>query len=151
MDGKAVGVVTVPQVSTPVGTKSGKYVRRTLCADGKPECAPYLLHEMLSIGLTAQGRDYASTPARGALMSDLDGSEFNRWRHLCGTGQGDKTLADASHLDVLRALRLVLPEQDNQLTHGAILLFGTTDALARFVPTAEVGLPRVAQGRHRRR
>lgn len=138
VDGKQVAVITVPAMSTPVGTRSGKYVRRTLRADGKPECAPYLLHEMLSVGLTAQGRDYAATPARGATLSHLDSSEFDRFRHLCRDGRGDQALADASDLDILRALRLVLPEQDNQLTLGAVLLFGTSEALAQFVPTAEV-------------
>lgn len=146
VDDKEVAVVTVPAMSTPVGTKSGKYVRRTLRADGKPECAPYLLHEMLSVGLAAQGRDYAATPARGATLSHLDSSEFDRFRRLCRDGRGDKTLADASNVDILRALRLVLPEQDNQLTLGAVLLFGTTDALARFVPTAEVVFHELRQG-----
>ena len=138
IDDKSVGVVFVPAMGMPVGTKAGKYVRRTLRADGKPECTPYLLHEMISVGLTAQGRDYAATPARGASEADLNSEEFDHFRWLCGSGRGDKTLADASNLDILRALRLVLPEQDNQLNLGAILLFGTPETLARFVPTAEV-------------
>lgn len=133
-----IGVVHVPPMTPPIGTKSGKYVRRTLRADGKPECVPYLLHEMLSAGLAAQGRDYAATPARGATESDLDPVEFDRFRRLCTLGKGDRTLTEASQSDLLRALRLVLPEQSNQLTLGAILLFGTTAALGRFVPTAEV-------------
>lgn len=36
------------------------------------------------------------------------------------------------------ATEVEVPEQANQLTLGAILLFGTSDALARLVPTAEV-------------
>lgn len=38
---------------------------------------------------------------------------------------------------MLKSLRLVLPEHDNQLTLGAILLFGPASALERFVPSAE--------------
>lgn len=135
--GAQVGVVDVPQSAQPVGTKSGKYVRRTIRADGSPECVPYLLHEMLSVGLSAQGRDYAATPARGATPDDLDPTEFDRFRRLCAAGKGDRTLAEASDQDILRALRLLLPEQDNQLTLGAVLLFGTNDALGRYIPTAE--------------
>lgn len=138
VDGQDVGIVVVPKAPSPVGTKGGKYVRRTLRADGTPECVPYPLHEMLSAGLTAQGRDYAATPAKGAVLTDLDPVEFDRFRRLCGAGKGDPTLADASDLDLLKALRLTLPEHDNALTLGAILLFGTTAAIARFVPTAEV-------------
>lgn len=135
--GQPVMVIDVPNAAVPVGSKSGKYVRRSLRADGKPECVAYPLHEMLSVGLTAQGRDYAATPARGAVLSDLDIAEFDRFRQLCAVGKGDRTLADLSNNELLRSLRLVLPEHDNELTLGAILLFGTTSALERFVPTAE--------------
>lgn len=92
---------------------------------------------MLSVGLTAQGRDYAATPARGASTSDLDPLEFDRFRKLAAAGKGDRTLAELSNQELLRSLRLILPEHDNALTIGAILLFGTEDALGRYVPTAE--------------
>lgn len=137
VDGKEVAVIEVPKAPVPVGSKAGKYVRRSVRADGKPECVAYPLHEMLSIGLTAQGRDYAATPARGASMADLDLAEFDRFRRMCAAGKGDRTLAELSNQDLLRSLRLVLPEHDNELTLGAVLLFGTPTALERFVPTAE--------------
>ncbi|MBB3037920.1 RNA-binding domain-containing protein [Hoyosella altamirensis] len=138
VDGRDVAVISVPDMPMPVGTKSGKYVRRTTRVDGSPQCVPYLLHEMLSGGLTAQGRDYASTPARGATDADLDSAEFDRFRRLCANGKGDRVIADSTNSDILRALRLILPDEGYQLTLGAILLFGTESALARFVPTAEV-------------
>lgn len=133
-----VAVIDVPKAPVPVGSKSGKYVRRSLRADGKPECIAYPLHEMLSVGLTAQGRDYVSTPARGASTRELDPAEFDRFRRLCTSTKGDGTLAELSNEEILRSLRLVLPEHDNELTLGAILLFGSTSGLERFVPTAEV-------------
>ncbi len=136
---KSVAVIDVPKAVIPVGSKTtGKYLRRSLRVDGKPECIRYPLHEMLSAGLTAQGRDYAATPARGAHLDDLDETEFQRFRALCASGKGDQTLAQLDNAEILRSLRLVLPEQDNQLTLGAILLFGTSVALERHVPTAEV-------------
>lgn len=137
MNGLPVAVIDVPKAPVPVGSKSGKYVRRSLRADGRPECVAYPLHEMLSVGLTAQGRDYAATPARGARIEDLDPAEFDRFRRMCAAGKGDRTLAELSDQEVLRSLRLVLPERDNELTLGAILLFGTPASLERFVPTAE--------------
>lgn len=137
MNGLPVAVVDVPKAPLPVGSKSGKYVRRSLRADGKPECVAYPLHEMLSVGLTAQGRDYAATPARGARIEALDPTEFDRFRRMCAAGKGDRTLAELSDQEILRSLRLVLPEHDNELTLGAILLFGTSTSLERFVPTAE--------------
>ncbi|MFP5252471.1 MAG: DNA glycosylase AlkZ-like family protein [Actinomycetes bacterium] len=137
MNGLPVAVIDVPKAPVPVGSKSGKYVRRSLRADGRPECVAYPLYEMLSVGLTAQGRDYAATPARGARIEDLDPAEFDRFRRMCAAGKGDRTLAELSDQEVLRSLRLVLPERDNELTLGAILLFGTPASLERFVPTAE--------------
>lgn len=137
MNGLPVAVVDVPKAPVPVGSKSGKYVRRSLRADGKPECVAYPLHEMSSVGLTAQGRDYAATPARGARIEDLDPAEFDRFRRMCAARKGDRTLAELSDQEILRSLRLVLPEHDNELTLGAILLFGTSNSLERFVPTAE--------------
>jgi ATP-dependent DNA helicase RecG len=137
MNGLPVAAIDVPKSAIPVGSKSGKYVRRSLRADGRPECVAYPLHEMLSVGLTAQGRDYAATPARGAQIDDLDPAEFDRFRRMCAAGKGDRTLAEFSDQDILRGLRLVLPERDNELTLGAILLFGTSASLERFVPTAE--------------
>ncbi|MET9199984.1 hypothetical protein [Gordonia sp. NPDC003585] len=137
IDERPVGVIDVPKASVPVGSKSGRYMGRSLRLDGKPECVAYPLHEMLSVGLTAQGRDYAATPARGAVLDDLDEAEFDRFRHLCSTGKGDRALAELSNVEILRSLRLVLPEQDNALTLGAILLFASIPALERFVPTAD--------------
>lgn len=137
VDAVQVAVIEVPRMAVPVGTKSGRFVRRTLTADGSPECKPYLIHELLSAGLAAQGRDYAAVPARGARESDLDRAEFERFRRLCGSGKGDAALAASSDRDILRALRLVLPEHDDELTLGAILCFGTPAAIERFVPTAE--------------
>ncbi|RHW25906.1 AAA family ATPase [Nocardioides immobilis] len=137
MTGLPVAAIEVPKAPVPVGSKSGKYLRRSLRADGKPECVAYPLHEMLSVGLTAQGRDYAATPARGARIDHLDPAEFDRFRRMCAAGKGDRALAELSDQEILRSLRLVLPEHDNELTLGAILLFGTSASLERFVPTAE--------------
>lgn len=144
--GLPVVVIDIPKATVPVGTKSGKYVRRSLKVDGTPECVPYPLHEMLSVGLTAQGRDYAATPARGADLTDLDVEEFHRFRRLCATSKGDRTLAELSDEEILRSLRLVLPEHNNVLTLGSILLFGKTETVARFMPTAEVVFQELRDG-----
>lgn len=134
-----VAVVTVPSSPMPVGTKSGLYLRRSVKADGKPECVPYRAHEIISRGLSALGRDYAETPARGLLHSDLDAGEIERFRALCGRGRGDAALAGASDQEILRALRVSIPDapQGAHLTLGAVLLFGSERALAEHVPTAE--------------
>lgn len=144
---RSVAILDVPDVEMPVGTKSGKYVRRSTRVDGTPECVAFPLHEMLSIGLAADGRDYAGALARGATADDLDPDEFKRFRRMCASGKGDRALADSSDLEILRALRLVRPELDGHLTLGAVLLFGTPAALHRFVPTAEAIFQMLDRGR----
>jgi len=137
VNGRTVAAISVPEMESPVGTSSGRYVRRRLDANGRPECAPYPLHEMLSVGLSSQGRDYAATPARGAGWEDLDTAQFDRFRDMCGSSRGDGVLSASGDADVLRALRLLVPGQDH-ITLGAVLLFGTERAIEKFVPTAEV-------------
>lgn len=133
-DVAVIGVVAGP---SPVGSKAGVFLRRATRADGSPECVPYRAHEIISTGLSAQGRDYAETPARGATKDDLDPREFDRFRQLCGDGRGERGLATASNDEILRALRLVRPDSGD-LTLGSILLFGRESALAGHIPTAEV-------------
>jgi ATP-dependent DNA helicase RecG len=132
-----VAVIRIVTGLSPVGSKAGVFVRRATRADGSPECVPYRAHEIISTGLSAQGRDYAETPARGATRDDLDPGEFDRFRQLCGDGRGERGLATASDDEILRALRLVRPDTGN-LTLGSILLFGRQSALGAHVPTAEV-------------
>ena len=133
-DVAVIGTVAAP---SPVGSKAGVFLRRATKADGSPECVPYRAHEIISTGLSAQGRDYAETPARGATLDDLDPREFDRFRQLCSDGRGDRGLAPAGDEEILRALRLVRPDT-GELTLGAILLFGREAALSGHIPTAEV-------------
>ena len=137
IEGADVAVIEVPSSEVPVGTSGGKFLRRRLDGEGRPECVPYPLHEMISAGLSAQGRDYADTPARGATWDDLDPAEFDRFRKSAATTRGDAALVAAEDEDILRALRLIVPTT-KELTLGAVLLFGRSQALERFVPTAEV-------------
>ena len=138
VEGFPVAVVKVPRVEIPVGTKNGRYLKRSLRSDGEPECVAYPVLEMIATGMTAMGHDYAATTARGATMDDLDPLEFERLRRLCATGHGDRVLADLSNEEILTALHLRDPAHPGDLTLGAVLIFGTNEALSRYVPTAEV-------------
>lgn len=138
LDGTMIAAVTVPRSAFPVGTSGGRYLRRTLQPNGEPQCKPLMLHAMLAQGLAAQGSDYAAVTARGVSIEDLDPLEFERFRRLCAAGKGDRALAGASTEEVLRALRLVRPENPTQVTLGAVLLFGTEPTIEHSVPTHEV-------------
>lgn len=135
VDGLDVILIDVPRADPgPVATKDGFFTKRVLNAAGHPECVPMTPHEVVSIGMVTRGMDYAASPARGATVGDLDPAEFDRFRRMCAT-TGDRGMSSLSDLDLLRALGLV-PVSD-RISLGAVLLFGTSDAVHRWIPTAE--------------
>lgn len=137
-EGVEFAVVSIPQARVLVGTKSGKYLKRSVRSDGQPECVPYPLHEMMSVGMVALGRDYAATVIPQASLDDLDPAEFERFRAKCAQGKGDTVLADLNDHELLSALGLNPLSGDEAVTIGALLLFGTPTAISRYVPTAEI-------------
>ncbi len=134
IDSREIIRIDVPRADPgPIGTKLGVFTRRVIDTTGKPACVPMTAHEIVSMGMVMRGQDFAAAVARGAALDDLDPNEFDRLRSLC-RGAGDD-LGELSNSDILRALGLV-PLND-PLSLGAILLFGTEDAVRRWVPNAE--------------
>lgn len=140
LDGHEVLAVRVTRADGPVGTVDGVYKRRTVQMDGRPQCVPYLPHEMFSRFFSMTGQDYAETAVRGATIDDLDPAEFQRLREKAASGHGDRALVTLNDLELGRALGVLRDSGtgDAEITVGAILLFGTEGAVRRFVPNAEV-------------
>lgn len=135
-DDKPVLRIDVPPADpAPAATKDGTFIKRVLDPNGEPQCVPMTPHEIVSMGMVTRGIDYAASVARGASTADLDAREFDRFRRLC-RGSGDESMATLSDEDILRALGL-RPVTD-PVSLGAVLLFGTEDAVRRWVPAAEV-------------
>ncbi|MCA5894202.1 putative DNA binding domain-containing protein [Isoptericola sp. NEAU-Y5] len=133
-----VTAIEVDEATTPIGTTTGRYTRRALRNDGMPECTPYPLHEMLSRTTSTGESDYATLRVHGATWADLDPAEFDRFRRLAASQPGDGTLAVLSDVEIARSLGVTEPGTAGPTPlMGALLLFGTADALARFAPTHE--------------
>ena len=134
IDGQAVFRIDVPRAMPgPVATKDGYYTKRVLDTLGRPQCVPMSPQEIVSMGMITRGQDYAAAVAVGATHADLDPTEFDRYRRLCSlTGDSTAYLQDE---DILRALGLV--PMSAPLSLGAILLFGRSAAITRWVPNAE--------------
>lgn len=132
IDGADVVVVRVPKVPSVVSTTSGRYVRRAIDVDGRPQCLPMLPHETQARTTSLGTRDLSALPLPDLHADDLDAKELDRFRNLAGGG-GDSIIAELSDNDLLAALgfRTI----DGVLTLGAALMFGTTDVLRTFVPT----------------
>ncbi|MGW6174109.1 DNA glycosylase AlkZ-like family protein [Arthrobacter sp. NPDC055138] len=138
VEGVDVVVIKIPDQDMPVGTSRGVYQRRAMKTDGTPECIAYEPHDLLLSQFSASGKDWAELPALSASMSDLDPQEFDRFRRLCAAASGDRSLAELADVEILRALALTDPLHGGSPTLGAILLFGTEEAIARWVPNHEV-------------
>lgn len=134
--GEVLRVDVPPADPGPVGTKRGLYVKRVLGADGKPACVPITPQELVSRAQITRGIDPLTAPAADATEDDLSHREFERFRRLCSQTTGDQHLANLADEDIRKALGLV--PRTHPISLGAILLFGTDNALRRWVPTAEV-------------
>lgn len=135
LEGKQIVRIDVPKADPgPVGTRSGRFTRRTLNARGEPGCVPMTAHEIVSLGMLTRGQDFAASRAMDADIEDLDPLEFDRFRRMCReTGDPYGELSD---VDIIKALGL-LP-QSGGISLGAVLLFGREESLRRWVPGAEV-------------
>lgn len=139
LDDMEVIVIGVPHAASITGTKKGLYVRRALQTDGKPQCVPFLAHEMLADRIERGEIDYAAITEPGATLNDLDPLEFDRMRKLASTSSGGASaLATLTDFELGRALGVIDGREDAAVVkRGALLMFGRTDAIRRFIPTHE--------------
>ncbi len=138
---KPVLVLQVPRSAFPVATSDGRYLRRRLDGRGKPECVPFLFHEMQSHNSGRGGSEYLALPVPDATWDDLDILEFERFRRTIreSHGMGDQTLIPLSDWDLARALGCVDGQKDHpEIRLLALLLFGKEESLRRFLPSHEV-------------
>jgi ATP-dependent DNA helicase RecG len=139
VSGKPVLVIQVMPSRTPVGTGSGKYVRRAMGSKGRPECLPYHFHEMQSSLADRQFQDYTAMKVAGATWDHLDPLEFERFRRCVRESRGDAAVLDLSDLELAKALGAV--EANGTITGVRVLgllLFGRESALLEFLPGHEV-------------
>ncbi|MEC4683299.1 MAG: RNA-binding domain-containing protein [Nitrospirota bacterium] len=134
---KPVLVLQVPRSGFPVATSDGRYLRRTLDGRGRPECVPFLFHEMQSRLSEHGGSEYLALPVPGAAWDDLDLLEFERFRRTIreSHGMGDQTLISLSDRELARALGAVDGPMDHpEIRLLALLLFGKKRVCIAFFP-----------------
>lgn len=134
-DGQDVIIVNVPTASSVVATSDGRFVRRAVDVNGKPHCVPMRPHEVLARAGAIGAQDFSRVQLPDASMTDLSPVEFSRLREMATDG-GDAPIRTLSDEDILKALNLWAP--NDQITAGALLLFGRSESLARHIPTHEV-------------
>jgi ATP-dependent DNA helicase RecG len=137
--GKEVIVVEVPPQFAPVGTTSGRYLRRALGGDGRPCCLPMFFHEMQARQADRGAQDYSALVIPDASWEDLDPLEFERFRRSIREHRaGDQSLLALPNLELAKALGAVEANgQVRSIRVLGLLLFGKEDSLRRFLPTHE--------------
>ncbi len=139
-DGKMVAGFTVPASPVPVGTDAGAYLRRGLAANGRPLNRPFFYHEMQARQADRALLDFTALPVPEAVWEDLDPLEFERFRRSIreSRGRGEDSLLTLSPLDLARSLGAVETRDGRtEIRVLGLLLFGTEDALRRFLPAHE--------------
>ncbi|NLG83535.1 MAG: transcriptional regulator [Firmicutes bacterium] len=81
------------------------------------------------------GRDFSAEVCPGAGMEHLDAQAIEDFRRRWIEKSGNTALSGLNHEQLLRDAELLLPEG---LTYAALILFGTREALGRFLAQAEV-------------
>jgi ATP-dependent DNA helicase RecG len=134
--GKEVIVVEVPPQSAPVGTTSGRYLRRALDGNGRPCCLPMFFHEMHARQADRGAQDYSALVIPEASWDDLDPLEFERFRRSIREHRaGDQSLLKLPDLELAKALGAVEANgQVRSIRVLGLLLFGKEDSLRRFLP-----------------
>lgn len=135
IDGVDIVAVHVPKPPSVIATTSGRYLRRAIDVDGKPQCLPMLPHEIQARTSALGARDLSTLPLPDLAADDLDAGELDRFRRLAAGG-GDALLGELSDDDLLAALGL--RTVDGVPTLGAALLFGSAEVLATYAPTHAV-------------
>lgn len=140
VDELTVVVVEVPVQRSPVGTSDGKYVRRALKSDGRPECVPFPFHEMQARQADRGLLDYSALALPGIAWADLDPLEFERYRRAIreSRGRGDSSLLELSDVELAKALGAVEANHEVRAVRVlGLLLFGREETIRGYLPTHE--------------
>ena len=131
--------ISVPKsLNSIVATASGKVLHRRLKANGEPENVIMYPSEFATRLSDLRLLDYSALLVDEADMSMLDKVEIDRLRRLISFYQGDKVLASLANDDLCKALGLARVRENTLYpTITGILLVGTAEAVARFVPTSK--------------
>lgn len=136
--GFQVTLVEIPRSKTVVSSSDGKVMRRRLKADGEPESVPLYPYEIVTRLSTLGQLDYSAFPIPGATAEDISPQELVRLREVLRRNRnGDQSLLELSDEELLSALGMTRAVDGRPTpTVTGILIAGSREALARFMPTS---------------
>ena len=141
LDGTEIIVIEIPDGRPITATSGGVYARRATDVRGRPQCLPFLPHEMHSREATRGALDHTALIVPDAGWEDIDPIEVERLRRTISKnpGRADASLLALSDVEIVKALGLGEGrERIERVRVAGLLLVGREEALRRLVPTHEV-------------
>ncbi|MBR5548721.1 MAG: putative DNA binding domain-containing protein [Kiritimatiellae bacterium] len=147
-DGVYVGVVHVKKSKLLIATNDGKYLRRRLDANHKPEVVAIKPAEVQSWQSTLGTYDPSEMIFEGVSMEELDPLQRVRLRRMIEEYSEEKALLKLSDEDLDKALGLCA-ESDGALhpTLAGMLILGTEKLLRKHVPSHEAAFQVLKAGK----
>ncbi len=139
IDGVRVARIQTGKSQSEVATTSGKYLRRRLKQDGKPECVAMLPHDRASRAGRFGLHDASAQAVLGATLADFDPLERERLRQAVQQYGGDRVLLELDDEAVDGALGFTTRDEAGRRvpTLAGLLVIGRETALREWVPTYE--------------
>jgi ATP-dependent DNA helicase RecG len=141
LDEREVVAIEIPDGRPITATSAGVYARRATDVHGRPQCLPFLPHEMHSREATRGALDHTALIVPDARWEDIDPIEVERLRRTISKnpGRADSSLLALSDIEIVKALGLAEGrERIERVRVAGLLVLGREDALRRLVPTHEV-------------
>ncbi|HEU4563403.1 MAG TPA: ATP-binding protein [Gemmatimonadaceae bacterium] len=140
-EGAEIIVIEIPEGRPVTATSDGVYRRRATDVRGRPQCLPFLPHEMHSREASRGALDHSALIVPEARWEDLDPLEIERLRRTVArsAGRADASLLALSDVEIVKALGLGEGgERIERVRVAGLLMVGREEALQRLVPTHEV-------------
>lgn len=135
----SVLAIEVDPYPEPCAMASGRSMRRTIGADGKPQTVPFYPRDQRSRRIDLGLLDFSAQVVEGVCFGDLNPLEFERVRQAIVTLRGDRKLVQLSDEELAKALRLVESRGRALAPNIAgLLLLARDKVLESVVPTHDI-------------
>jgi len=132
-------IIEVDSYPEPCATASGKSLRRTIGADGKPQTVPFYPRDQRTRRASLGLLDFSAQAMESVKFANLDPLAFERVRQAVSRLRGDRALLSLNDKELAKALRLVETRRGRLVPNLAgLLLLGREEVLREVVPTHEV-------------
>ncbi len=138
-DSRNVLCIEVDSYPEPCATASGKSLRRSIGADGKPQSVPFYPRDQKSRRIDLGLLDYSTQTIEGTSFTDLDPLEFERVKQAISRLNGDRRLLNLGNEELAKAMKIVESRGDTLVPNVAgLLLVGRREVIESVLPTHEI-------------